>query len=432
MTTPPRPGGGADVRARSLCRVHWRLGQALLPEHFERQELAFERELQLRLVQLAPAALGVGLIEWDEVALARGIVRITRLLAVTPRGHVVHLPGNARSEPFDLAAAGTSTVRLHLHLLVEPGYEREDERARDLEAVELVVRRIELTAAAGHPGALDSLELARFELGPDGAWAVSPAYVPPLLSLAAWPAFFASLMARLRAVLAAWEDILLGDLESHVLSIAKGLRAHDCLRRSRSLVWYLAQIEAGGELSAPPFELYRRVVELYLDVHGYQSRAADRPALAADIYDHRDLVGSFAPLLAELENRTHLPHGRAPYAPFTRAGRALACLLPEKTETLKLYWLVRRPSGMSPEDVRPPKLAAHNRLEPVHRHALRGIALRPLPSVPFRHDFDPDVDFYEILTENEEWDHARRQGNIAYLADGKIAECDAYLFWRGG
>jgi predicted component of type VI protein secretion system len=87
---------------------------------------------------------------------------------------------------------------------------------------------------------------------------------------------------------------------------------------------------------------------------------------------------------------------------------------------------------MSADDVRPPKLAAHSRLEPVHRHALRGIAMRPLASVPFRHDFDPDVDFFEILTEGEEWDHARRLGNVAYLAEGKLAECDAYLFWRGG
>jgi hypothetical protein len=29
-------------------------------------------------------------------------------------------------------------------------------------------------------------------------------------------------LIRLRKVLAAWEDILLGDLESHVLSAAKG------------------------------------------------------------------------------------------------------------------------------------------------------------------------------------------------------------------
>ncbi len=430
MPAPPR-SGGADVRARSLCRVHWRLGQALLPEHFERQELAFERELELRLAQLAPAAWGVGSIEWDEVSLARGILRLTHLLAITPRGHLVHLPGNARAAPIDLAETGTREVRVHLHLLVEPTYEREDERARDLEAVELAVRRVDLTPSPAHPGALDSLELARFELGPDGVWTATPAYVPPLLSLPAWPGFFSSVTARLRGVLAAWEDILLGDLESHVLSIAKGLRAHECLRRSRSLAWYLAQIESGSDRPAPPFELYRHLVELYLDVHGYQAPAADRPALAAAIYDHGDLVGSFAPLLAELESRTRLPHGRAPYAPFSRAGRALACLLPEKVDALKLYWLVRRRPGVA-EEVRPPKLAAHSRLEAVHRHALRGIALRPLASVPFRHDFDPDVEFFEIVAEGEEWDHARRQGNVAYLAEGPIAECETYLFWRGG
>ncbi|HKE15742.1 MAG TPA: type VI secretion system baseplate subunit TssK [Kofleriaceae bacterium] len=432
MTAPPRPGGAADQRARSLCHVHWRLGQALLPEHFERQELAFERELELRAATLSPAAWGVGLIELDEVSLARGIVRLTRLLAITPRGHVVHLPGNARGEPMDLAAAGTSTVRLHLHLLVEPTYEREDERARDLEAVELVVRRVELSPSPGHPGALDGFELARLELGADGTWRTSPSYVPPLTSLAAWPSFFTQVVTRLRAVLAAWEDILLGDLDSHVLSTAKGLRAHECLRRSRVLTWYLTQIEAGGELTAPPFEVYRRVVELYVDVHAYQSPAADTPALAASVYDHRDLAATFAPVLAELEARTRLPHGRAPYAPFARAGRALACPLPGKADALKLYWLLRRRAGMTADELRPPKLAAASRLETVHRHALRGVALRPLASVPFRHDFDPDVDFFEILAEGEEWDHARREGNIAYLAEGPLAECATYLFWRGG
>lgn len=440
MSTPSRPGG--DARPRSLCRVHWRLGQALLPEHFERQEHGLGREVELRLAQLAPAAWGVGLIEWDEPALARGIVRLTRLIAITPRGHLVDLPGNARAVPFDLASAEASTVHLHLHLLAEPTYEREDERARDLEAVELVVRRLELSAVPGHPGALDSFELARLELGPDGIWATSRSYIPPLTDLSAWPGLLPELLARLRRLLAAWEDILLGDIESHVLSTAKGLRAHECLRRARLLTWYLTQIDpdaparfepgatADQPLAAPPFELYRRIVELYIDVHTYQAAPADTPLLAARVYDSRDLVASFMPFFTELDTRTRLPHGRAPYAPFQRAGRALTCALPAQVDSLKLYWLTRR-RGADRDDLRAPKLAAANRLEAVHRHALRGVGLRQLASVPFRHDFDPDIEFYEVLAEGEEWEYARREGNLAYLAEGRLADCDAYLFWRG-
>jgi type VI secretion system protein ImpJ len=432
----------AAVRPRSLCRVHWRLGQALLPEHFERQEQGRERALTLRFAQLGPAPWGVGHIEWDELSLARGIARIPQLLAILPRGWLVHVPGNARAAaPLDLSAAESGRATLFLHLLAEPIYEREDPRASDLEAVELAVEQVELTLSPTHPGAVDSLELARLELGPDGVWALSPHYVPPLLSIAAWPSFFARVTRRLRRILAAWEDLLLGDLESHVLSAAKGLRAHECLRRSRLCRWFLTQIDAaapergesGSEavLDAHPFEVYRCAVELYLDVHGYQAAGADMPALAARVYDHAELVGCFEPLLAELEDRTRLPHGRAPYAPFQRSGRAFAVALPEHLEDQRLYWLLRRKDGITREELRGVTLAAPGRLQTVHRHALRGVPMRALASVPFRHDFDPDVEFFEILAEGEEWTHARREGQLAYLAEGPIARCEAYLFWRG-
>jgi len=66
----------------------------------------------------------------------------------------------------------------------------------------------------------------------------------------------------------------------------------------------------------------------------------------------------------------------------------------------------------------------------VHRHALRGVTVRPLATVPFRHDFDPDVEFYEVVAEGDEWAFVRREGAIAYVAEGGIAACDTYLFWR--
>jgi len=432
----------SPTRARSLCRVHWRLGQALLPEHFERQELSHARELELRFGQLAPAPWGIAQVEWDDDALAGGIVRLTRLVAILPRGRMVDLPGNARSVPLDLATAESHVVGLYLHLLADPEFEKDDERARDLEAVELVVQRVELSTAAGHPGAIDSLKLAELEQDPDGVWTVRPGYVPPLLALAAWPAFFARALGRLRKLLDGWEDILLGDLESHVLSVAKSLRAHECLRRGRLHGWFLTQIDgdapartrgpshADSVVAAHPFELFRRVIELYLDVHGYQSAAADAPTLAGQVYDHRDIAGCFEPLLAELESRTRLPHGRAPYAPFARDGRIASCALPEVVEGVRLYWLVRRGDSVDADDLRPVKLAACGRLETVHRHALRGIAIRPLASVPFRHDFDPDVEFFEIVAEGEEWDFALREGTLGYVAEGAVGVCETYLFWR--
>src|ERR1041384_3566139 len=196
----------SSTRPRTLCRVHWRLGQALLPEHFERQEHSHARELELRFGQLAPAAWGIAQAEWDEDALAGGIVRLTRLVAVLPRGRIIDLPGNARSSPLDLSTADDHAVSLYVHLLTEPDHEKDDERARDLEAVELVVQRIELSTSAGHPGALDSLKLAELEQTPDGVWTVRPTYVPPLISLAAWPPFFDRALGRMRKLLAGWGD----------------------------------------------------------------------------------------------------------------------------------------------------------------------------------------------------------------------------------
>jgi type VI secretion system protein ImpJ len=429
--------------ARGLSRVHWRLGQALLPEHFERQELGLSRELALRIGQLAPAAWGVAQLAWDRDALADGIVRIPRLMAILPRGQLIDVPGNAQIAPLDLASASQRTVALYAHLLGEPAYEAMDARASELEAVELIVHRLELSFAPGHPGARDSLQLAKLAQSPDGQWTVRDDHVPPLVALTAWPTWFARVVVRMRAILADWQDILLGDFESHVLSIAKNLRAHEAMRRVRGLTWFLTQIDAEAPArtaaghadnvaAAHPFALFEHLVELYLDVHSYQMPANSEPSLAGHVYDHRDIAGSFAPLLDELEQRTHQPHGRAPYARFTRDGRIASVALPPNLDGVRLYWLVRRGGGIARDALRTVKLAAPSRLEAVHRHALRGIAAKPLASAPFRHDFDPDVDFYELTTDGEEWQHTFRERQIAYVAEGAIAGCETYIFWRAG
>lgn len=425
------------THARSLCRVDWQLGQALLPAHFEHQEDGLLREMALRTRLLAPPAWGVAQIGFDSDQLARGTVRLTRLVAVMPRGRLVDLPGNACSEPLMLASAGNREVELYAHLLAESKPEKADPAAPDREAVVLAVQRVELTPAPSHPDAVDSLPLARLEQAPDGVWAIRGDCVPPLIALAAWPEFFERVVDRIRTLLASWEAILLDDLKSDVLSVATRLRAHECLRRGRLHGWFLTQIDAtawehDSAVAAHPFELFRRLIDLYLDVDAHEAAPDKEPDLARQVYDHRNIAGCFEPLLAALERGTRRPHGRVPYAQFLRDGRIAACPLPAASDGKRWYWLVRSPPGADPVAVGAVKLAACDRLEVVHRHALRGVTLKPLTSPPFRHDFDPDVAFYEIVADGEEWDFARRTGKLGYVAEGPIAACETYLFWPEG
>jgi len=420
----------AEARARTLSRVHWRLGQALLPEHFQRQEQAFRRELAMRFGLVAPAAWGVGLVEWDEVALARGTARVGKLMAIFPGGAIAHVPGNARASLLDLEAVGSNVVSVYAHLLAAAEPERDDA----LEAVELAVHRVELSAQPGHPGAVDSFRLAEIEKGPDGVWALRPGYAPPLLALDAWPSLFDATIGRLRAVLAQWQDLLAADVTTATLSIARQVRAHEALRRSHLLESFLAQLggaaDAGDGWPVHPFDVFRRLMDLYVDIHDYQTTAVTSPPLVSLIYDHHDIAAGLETLLGELEQRTRPPHGQVPYAPFVVAGRVAVCPLPPAAmDAPELYWLIDR--GGEREPPRAIKLASRPRLDVVHRHALKGIGVRVLDRVPFRHDFAPDVAFYRVVTEGEEWDHARRDGSLACLADA-LGGARAYLFWRGG
>ena len=433
MVLRSRRSRTAEARARSLCRVHWRLGQALLPEHFQRQEQAVSRELALRFGLAAPAAWGVGLVEWDEVALARGAARVGKLMAVFPGGAVAHVPGNARASFLDLEAVGADAVSVYAHLLAAAEPERDGERARELEAIELVVHRVELSAQPGHPGAIDSFKLAELAKGPDGAWALRPAYAPPLLSLDAWPPLYDAALGRLRAALARWQDLLAADVATATLSIARQVRAHEALRRSHLVEAYLAQIgDAESGWPVAPFDLFQRLMALYVDVHDYQATAIGSPPLVSLLYDHHDIAAGLDTLLGQLEQRTRPPHGQVPYAPFVVEGRVAACDLPAAAiDAPELYWLVDRSGSAGTDAPRAIKLASQSRLDVVHRHALKGVTVRPLDRVPFRHDFAPDVAFYRIATDGEEWEHACRDGSLACLAES-LGDARAYLFWRGG
>jgi type VI secretion system protein ImpJ len=362
-------------------------------------------------------------------------------MMVLPRGQIVHIPGNTGPAHYDLNLAEGVEVTLYAHLLAAPETVRDDEAAGDAAGLELIVQKLELSADAGHPGAIDSLKLGVFAKSPDGLWSLQSSYVPPLLLMSAVPAFFRATMDRIQGVVNRWQDILLGDIETHALATQKVVRAHECLRRSHLVQAALAHVDPASPFriegtdavnAVPPAELYQRLIELYVDVHSYQEEPHLPPRLAGAAYDHRAVVACFGRLLEDLDRRTEMPRGQAPYVPFARDGETAAVALPsEAREAKEVYFLFHRRGAAVREELRGLKVSCRSRLETVHRHALKGVPLRRHETVGFRHSFAPEVEFYQLMP-GEEWEHALREGSLAYFVEGPVKEGQAYLYWRAG
>ena len=74
------------------------------------------------------------------------------------------------------------------------------------------------------------------------------------------------------------------------------------------------------------------------------------------------------------------------------------------------------------------KIASKSRVEIVHRLSLGGIPVQRIVT-PFHHNFGTEIDFYQLLP-GDEWDHAVRDGAIAYFDRSQLKDCRSYLYWR--
>lgn len=437
MASLPRPPLRPQVSSGAMCRVNWKLGQALLPEHFYRQELSLRQEWELRFSQFAPLAWGVGWIDWDDAQLARGVAQVTGAMIVFPGGQMLHVDGNASPATFAFGkAAGEVAVDLYAHLL--SSY---DEQSTEGD-VELIVQRLALTTESTHPEAADSLRLARLRQNPSREWVVDASYVPPLLWISSWPTFFADVSRKLDELLSQWQELLHRDVSQQALSAIKVVRAQECLRRSYSYQSFLAAIDAGSALrtlapeTAPsiavhPYDLFRCLVEFYLDAFAYQTDSRMPPPYVGHVYDHWDIAASIAPLLSELEARTAPPRGRAPYAAFVRDRASMVCALSEEArEARHLYLVMLRnaavrgtPLGLGF------KLTSTSRMNDISVFARRGIEVKVTDRPSSLRDFPAEAEFYRLEPRGEAWESALHDGNVAYREEGPAKGATAYLLW---
>jgi type VI secretion system protein ImpJ len=451
------------TEARSLCRIDWKLGQALMPDHFLWQEDSLRREWEVRFSHQALPMWGVASLAWDDELLrAKGRLLIQRLQLVFSTGTLIDVPGNTRQAVYDLPAPQLEPIDIYVHLDSEPEIVKGEWTDKEGSFVEL---RLQKLRVADHllenpqPG-FRLLRLApvvdeskpgpaRVPLG----WKVDAGFAPALVTLGGFAPFAQARFLKLSRALERWKELLRRQAVENTLAVHKRVEAALYLRHSRMLDWELrqlgARIDMGVVDSAPdgsdaarrtpgiqahPFELFRQLVSLYADIFSYragplQTMAGTEPL--ACLYRHDELMRCFGEVELAIEEELARPGAGSPewaFTPLKPGSPIRVCNFPESLPLdAELYFLVqfeddaREPAAQGGLDPRllGLKLAAPERLESVHRRVLPGIPLERVKLVPFPHDFDASTVQFCRVKPGDEWAWAHAARAIAYDATGR-------------
>jgi type VI secretion system protein ImpJ len=416
------------MRTDQLARIDWQMGQTLLPEHLIAQEESLLADTILRFSLLGLPSFGVGRLKWNESLLDEGIVSIVQLALVLPNGQILDVPGNTSAGTMNLNLAGTTRVAIYIHLTSErTSVSAAGRRPTDTDTLDRVVQRVVLSSEQTHPDALQTFKLAEFEKDPEGVWHLAQDYLPPLLQVGTSP-FLAGPLEDLGKLVELFHQQLEEDIAASYLGGEGLFSAKQCLRGVYNIRRFLANLRA--QIHYHPYHVYEALKQFYIEVCLYKGTT---PEHVEAPYLHDDLATCLRQVTEPLIAQIQVSRGKTPYLQFEkREGLFIVPQLPQEVRLAKeLYFLVQKPRVSEVVSLEGVKLASRARLPIVHQLALQGIPYRKIERPPFQHGFGSEVEFY-LLREGEEWDHALREGNVAFFDAPGLANAKAYLYWRTG
>ena len=419
--------------AYQTSRVHWHMGQALLPEHFIAQEQSLREEVYLRL-RLEPApSWGLGSLQWDGFQLLKGIVNIQEMTLVMPSGMLVDIPGNTASAVLNLKTVGATKAAVYVHLQSASEVVHVETSEIAEEGIERILQKVEISTNPTSATSVQSFKLAEFQCGADGIWSLDLDYLPPSLQVGVTP-LFDKYIERMMAVQRTFQQQLLSEVQENHLSGDSQATARQCLRGVYAFEAML--IDLKSKVHHHPYDVYCVLRDLYIDVCVWSGTNPgwSRPDTNKDhwAYRHEDLAASFTELLDEAARLLSAGRQEIPYVEFTRQEGLFVCNLDKKIKRARdVYFLIQKPQVSSRIDVSKVKLAGPSRIQVVHDHALRGIPFTPLEKPPFHHGLSASVEFYSVQP-GQEWDHAIRDGQVVLFASPQLAGTRLYLYGRFG
>lgn len=409
-----------------IARVQWKMGQALLPEHFTAQEDALLADVLYRFRATGLPFYGISELKWNETLLAEGILSIQAMTLIMPSGLLLALPGNAAASPFNLSIPGSVNVAVFCHVLNQTAVEPATDAAWGDETenrIPRVLYQLDLSADPSHPDALMTLKLAEFDKDPEGRWRLSDRYVPPLVRTGTAP-FLKDALRDISRVLELFQYNLTLDAASY-LSGESLFSVKQCLKSVYRTQRFLANIDA--QIHAHPYHLYEMLLNLYTEVCFYKNTA---PENITAPYRHDDFASCFLRIVKPLKEQMQAAKTRSPYLPFSFRDNVYRIGLPQEIKEAKqIYFLVQKSHVNLKFPAEHLKLAGFSRLSLIHKMALQGVPVRKTDRPSFQHAFGPEVDFY-LLIEGEEWDYALQELSLAFYHHAQFKDMEFYLYWR--
>jgi type VI secretion system protein ImpJ len=433
---------------RHLSPVLWTKGTLLAPQHLQAQDRFHDDALAFQLGALTFCAWGLARLEIDREALAGGRFALHAVAARFPDGLLVDAPGSDPPPPARAVADawGPDRDALVVYLAVpeyRPGgrnvtqagdagavgrWSADERLARD--EVTGLTERVVPVARANLRLLLDgesldgwvALPVARLVRAPGGEPALDPAFVPPLLDVAA-------------------SDVLLGTARRVVERVAARSAALGDARRQRSLgvadfsvadvgsFWllytlnthlpalrHLADVRRGH-----PSALWEAMLALAGPLTTFAPAAAPLPA-----YDHLQLGPRFAALEARLLEllAAAVPEGAAsvplrPVRPGVLAAPVEEAWLSAPQWLLAVSAPLRQPELVS-RVVHGCKAGSSDVVDTLIRHALPGLALTHVPqpagAVPVKLDFQ----YFALAREGAAWEAVTRARNLALYVPAEV------------
>ena len=409
-----------------LARIHWKMGQSILPEFFVTQEDSLLRDSILRFRATGVPFYGIANLEWSDALISEGVVSINKMTIIMPSGRLLNVPENARLEPFNLGLVGSTKISLYCHFTMADDTHEEERNGwydEEMDDIPRVYHRLTLSSEQNIQGLMESIKIAVFEKDPDDTWHLSETYVPPLLQMGT-TLFFKKKMDELSHMLELFHYNLALEASGY-LSGDSLINVKMCMKSSLQLQRLLANINA--QIHCHPYYLYEALNLFYTEICYYKKIVPENNTAP---YNHDKLADCFnviiKPLMAQMQDM----ETKSPYLPFAYKNGIFGIKLPPEIRAAReVYFLVQKAHVGEKIDLSNMKLGCMSRISTIHRIALPGVPLRKTERPPFQHSFGAEVEFFKIA-EGEEWDYALRELTLAFYHQTRFEEMEYFLYWR--